>query len=229
MAPKVAAVKAVAVAAETAANRVAPRPSGPDGNGPAHPGGSGGSTPPPRRRGRVVWLAAAIVGLLLVAAIALLVLPDDTDPRVEGGIAEVETPLPPVHGPGVTGGSVSVQDLPGTVTVVNVWATWCEPCKREQPALRALANRYRDRGVTFVGIDYRDDQAKARTWIDDFDVPYPSIYDPNGQTAAQLGFPFLPDTYVVDATGTVRFVSYGETDEAELAGLIDQVLGGSPR
>jgi cytochrome c biogenesis protein CcmG/thiol:disulfide interchange protein DsbE len=159
-----------------------------------------------------------------VGAIASNILGNDTDPRLEGGVAEVDMPLPPLQGPGVTGGSVSVQDLAGAVTVVNVWATWCDPCRREQPALRALANRYADRGVQFVGIDYKDDLHKARDWIDQYDVPYPSISDPTGQTATSLSFPFLPDTYVVDASGTTRFVAYGETDEVELAGLIDRVL-----
>jgi cytochrome c biogenesis protein CcmG/thiol:disulfide interchange protein DsbE len=174
-----------------------------------------------------VWIAVAVVVALLVVATALGVFTDGPDPRTEGGVAEVEMPLPPLQGDGVTGGSVSIQDLGGTVTVVNVWATWCDPCRREQPALRALAERYADRGVSFVGIDYRDDIHKARDWIDSYDVPYPSLSDPQGRTAASLSFPFLPDTYVIDSTGTVRFVAYGETDEAELGGLIDQVLGDS--
>jgi hypothetical protein len=62
--------------------------------------------------------------------------------------------------------------------------------------------------------------------MDDFDVSYPSLYDPQGRTAALLDYPFLPDTYVVDAAGTIRYAIYGETDEAELSGLIDDVLAG---
>ena len=61
--------------------------------------------------------------------------------------------------------------------------------------------------------------------IEEFGVPYPSLFDPSGRTAAELGFPALPDTYVVDPQGTIRWVVYGETDERELAGLIDDVLG----
>ena len=57
-------------------------------------------------------------------------------------------------------------------------------------------------------------------------MPYPSLHDPDGRTAALLGFPFLPDTYVVDASGTMRFAIYGETSAEELSGLIEEVLAG---
>jgi DsbE subfamily thiol:disulfide oxidoreductase len=179
------------------------------------------------RRSRVVWIAFVVVAAALGTAALGGAFSSGPDPRAEGGVAQVEVPMPPLDGEGVAGGPVSVQDLAGHVTVVNIWATWCDPCQREQPALRRLAERYAARGVSFVGIDYRDDRSKARRWIEDFDVPYPSLYDPDGRTAAQLGFPFLPDTYVADADGTIRFAVYGETDEAELSGLIDGLLEGS--
>jgi cytochrome c biogenesis protein CcmG, thiol:disulfide interchange protein DsbE len=209
---------------ETAADVAPPTRTGRSGSG-----GLDQRTPPPGRSNRPVptWLIVLAVISLIAVVSSYAAIRDGSDPRVEGGVAEVDTPLPDIEGEGVSGGPVSIGDQAGQVTVVNVWATWCEPCKREQPALRSLAKRYRDRGVAFVGINYRDDQAKARTWIEDFHVPYPSVYDPNGQIAAQLGFPFLPDTYVVDSGGTIRYAVYGETDEAELSGLIGQVLGGS--
>ena len=63
-------------------------------------------------------------------------------------------------------------------------------------------------------------------WLPRGEVTYPSLYDPQGRTAALLDFPFLPDTYVVDGAGTIRYAIYGETDEDELSGLIDDVLAG---
>ena len=87
-----------------------------------------------------------------------------------------------------------------------------------------MRDDYAARGVEFVGVNYRDDRAAAERWIDSFSVPYPSLYDPDGRTAGSLGFPFLPDTYLVDADGTMRFVVYGETSAQELSGLIDDLL-----
>jgi cytochrome c biogenesis protein CcmG/thiol:disulfide interchange protein DsbE len=78
--------------------------------------------------------------------------------------------------------------------------------------------------VRFVGLNYQDNRAAARAWVDEFDVPYESLFDEQGRYADDLGFPYLPDTYVVDADGTIRWAIYGETNEEELSGLIDEVL-----
>ena len=139
----------------------------------------------------------------------------------------METPLPDLSAIETVSGEALPQDaFGGAATVINVWANWCDPCLREQPALVRVQADYADRGVAFLGINYNDDRLLARQWIDDHDVSYPSLYDPSGRAAALLGFPFLPDTYVVDSGGTIRYGIYGETDEAELSGLIDDVLAG---
>ena len=145
---------------------------------------------------------------------------------VTGVVAESK-PFPPLTGVTVQGGTFETSGLAGRPFVLNVWATWCGPCRREQPALQRVHDRYGDR-VGFVGVNYRDDEAKARDWVREFGVSYPSLSDPSGRFAATLGFPFLPDTYVVDASGTIRYVVYGETDEQEITGLIDRVLGSGP-
>jgi DsbE subfamily thiol:disulfide oxidoreductase len=149
------------------------------------------------------------------------------DPREEGGVAELDQAFPGLRGEAVVGPAVDTDTMEGSVVVVNVWATWCAPCRREQPVLLRVQAHYEGRGVEFVGVNYRDDRAAAERWIQEFAVTYPSVYDPDGRTAATLGFPFLPDTYVVDAGGTMRYVVYGETSEEELSGLIDDVLDGA--
>jgi thiol-disulfide isomerase/thioredoxin len=111
---------------------------------------------------------------------------------------------------------------------VNVWATWCDPCRREQPALVRVERAYRNKGVSFVGINYRDDTEAALTWVEDFGVDYPSLSDPSGSFADDLEFPFLPDTYVVDRRGTIRYSIFGETSAEELSGLLDEVLVAGP-
>lgn len=141
------------------------------------------------------------------------------------GVVEQDRPVPSIAGETLDGQDLDAASYAdGSVLVINAWATWCGPCRREQPVLVRLADRYEDDGVRFLGINYQDDRDAARAWVGEFGVPYPSLFDPSGRTAAQLGFPFLPDTYVVDRDGTIRWVIYGETDERELAGLIDDVL-----
>jgi DsbE subfamily thiol:disulfide oxidoreductase len=140
------------------------------------------------------------------------------------GIARVDEPLPRLSGETLDGDRLDASaHADGSVLVINVWADWCDPCREEQPQLVRLADRYRDE-VRFLGINYQDDRDAARAWVEEFGVPYPSLYDPSGRTAAELGYPALPDTYVVDREGTIRWVVFGATDGPELAGLIDDVL-----
>ena len=141
------------------------------------------------------------------------------------GVVELDRPLPQLLGETLDGDELDAADYAGgSVLVINVWADWCGPCRLEQPMLVELADRYEDDGVRFLGINYQDDRDLARAWVGEFDVPYPSLFDPSGRTAAVLDYPALPDTYVVDRRGTIRWVVFGATDGPQLAGLIDDVL-----
>lgn len=140
------------------------------------------------------------------------------------GVREVSQPLPVLSGEDLRGNPLSSQDLEGHVLVVNTWATWCTPCEREQPALVQVADRYAPLGVRFLGINHADQLAAAQEWVRRYDVPYPSLSDPSGRFAATLGYIGLPDTYVVDRSGTIRFVVTGPTDAPQLSGLLDRVL-----
>jgi thiol-disulfide isomerase/thioredoxin len=144
------------------------------------------------------------------------------------GAKAMHEPAPALAGDSVDGQPLALADLRGNVVVVNFWATWCDPCRDEQPELVGLADDYRAKGVEFLGVNERDDTAKARAWIQEFDVPYPSIVDEPGAWADDFAFFGLPDTYVIDAEGIIRWAVYGQTDATQLKGLIDGVLAGAP-
>jgi peroxiredoxin len=141
----------------------------------------------------------------------------------------VSEPLPELAGQDLQGKQISSEDYRGHVLVVNAWASWCIPfCEQEQPELVAAANRYRDRGVRFLGINHMDQTASANEWVRRFKVPYPSLYDPSGKFAADLDYYGLPDTYVVDPTGTIRYViGPGPVTADQLSTAIDAVLAGA--
>jgi DsbE subfamily thiol:disulfide oxidoreductase len=165
----------------------------------------------------------------LVALVALSVVACTGDPAPRGTVVEaVSEPLPALEGPSVVGDErLSTADLRGSILVINVWATWCEPCRRELPAFARVAEDYAGRGVRFLGINYQDDRAAAAAWIErDYALPYPSIYDRSGESAAALGFPGLPDTFFVDEDGTMRFRALGEISERQLRSTIDRMLEG---
>ena len=161
---------------------------------------------------------------LIVPCLALLVGTACGGSDSVSGVVKVDEPLPRLAGKTLDGDRLDASaHADGSVLVINVWADWCDPCREEQPQLVRLADRYRNE-VRFLGINYQDDQDAARAWVEEFGVPYPSLYDPSGRTAVNLGYPFLPDTYVVDRDGMIRWVVFGASDEQELQGLIDDVL-----
>ena len=140
------------------------------------------------------------------------------------GAKAMNEPAPALAGDTVGGGTAALADLRGKVVVVNFWATWCTPCRAEQPELVRLSDDYRHKGVEFLGVLERDDTAKARAWLKEFGVPYPSIVDEPGAWADDFAFFGLPDTYVIDRAGTIRWSVFGQTDAAQLRPLIDEVL-----
>ena len=140
-------------------------------------------------------------------------------------VRTLSEPLPTLAGKDLDGAQISTDQFRGRVLVVNAWATWCTPCEQEQPALVQIAHRYASDGVRFLGIDHMDQDAAAATWIRTYRVPYPSIADPSGKFAASLDYFGLPDTYVVDADGVIRYaIGPGATSETQLSQLLDQLL-----
>ncbi len=105
--------------------------------------------------------------------------------------------------------------LRGTPVVVNFWASWCEPCKREAPLLRDAHGAY-GADVQFVGVDILDARADAEGFVRDFALPYPSFFDPSGATRDAIGALGQPVTAFYDREGTLVGKVTGEIGADEL-------------
>lgn len=93
--------------------------------------------------------------------------------------------------------------LKGQVYVLNVWATWCVPCREEQEELLAIARQH---VVPIIGLDYRDNQDKAKLWLTQLGNPYSAVaFDGDGRTAIEWGVYGAPETYLVDTHGRIVF------------------------
>lgn len=137
-------------------------------------------------------------------------------------------PAPELVGPTLDGDTFDLADHTGHVVVLNVWASWCAPCRAETPELREVWEETRDSGVQFVGLDTRDSDASAQNFVEAFGVTYPQVLDPDGRL--QLGFAdtlppqAIPSTLIVDKSGRVAGRVIGVVSQSDLLGLIELLL-----
>lgn len=170
-------------------------------------------------RGRVLLLA----GLLGVGG-ALVAITANIDRGSPPSTVAVRGPMPRIDRTALTGGRVTPGLFQEKVTLVNFWASWCGPCRLEQPGLERLWQELEGNGVQFVGISFQDDRAAGLAYLDEFDVTYPSVEDREGLLAYRFGVPYLPATVLVDATGEMRYRLVGAQAETTLRKHLTELL-----
>jgi thiol-disulfide isomerase/thioredoxin len=110
----------------------------------------------------------------------------------------------------------------GVPVLVNIWGSWCGPCRTEAPHLRDAAERF-GRQVQFLGVDIKDLRSPARDFIEEFRWPYPSLFDPQEQIKTGLGYLGQPDTVIYNATRQKVFEMSGPTDRDDLFAALEEV------
>jgi thiol-disulfide isomerase/thioredoxin len=145
-------------------------------------------------------------------------------PDYERALAGAPAPLAALHAQanellpgGVEAYEKRIGALKGYPVVVNVWASWCGPCRFEFPVLQKLSARYGKR-VAFIGVDSQDSADAAKTFLREEPVPYPSYSDPDEEIADSLGATLgLPDTAFYDRSGELAYLKQGPyAEDAEL-------------
>lgn len=142
---------------------------------------------------------------------------------------EERVALPRVTGALLQGGEFDSAEYPDTVLVYNVWGSWCAPCRAEAPALQEVWERTRGRGVQFIGVNVKDNDASARAYEQEFGITYPSIATADSGAVllafrASLPPSAIPSTLIVDRDGRVAARIVGATTYTKLRQLVDEVL-----
>ena len=133
-------------------------------------------------------------------------------------------PAPALSGTTLDGKTWNLADHAGKVVVLNVWGSWCKPCRKEAPDLVAAAKELGP-SVQFVGLNTRDLTKPAPTrFVEEFGVTYPSIFDPSGKLLlgfrGQISPSAIPSTLVIDKNGKVAARVLGETTKDTLLGMV---------
>lgn len=137
-------------------------------------------------------------------------------------------PVPVVSGVDLDGKPLALADYPGQVLVLNVWGSWCGPCRAEAPDLAKVSNATHGDGAQFIGIDVRDNPAAAKSFERRFGIEYPSFDDQSSQVLTQftglVPITAVPSTIFVDADGLIAARVIGRIDRTTLQGLVDDLL-----
>ena len=176
-----------------------------DGPGTPADGADGAGT----RRRRWAF-ALPVLAFVAVAAFLLVGLFREPQkipsPLIDKPAPAFDLPLLPTREAAAEGRFASSQ-LAGKPYVLNVWASWCAPCLQEHPLFVDLAKQKR---ITLIGIDYKDDPTQARNWLARHGNPYDVVAaDRDGRVAIEWGVYGVPETFVVDAQGKIRYKHIG--------------------
>src|SRR5688500_19817754 len=171
---------------------------------------------------RKIWLPLAFIALIVLLAVGLRLNPREVPSPLVGKPAP-HFELPRLDQPATT---FTQKDMLGQVWVLNVWASWCPPCLVEHPVVAELA-----RSVAVVGLNYKDAREDALPWLKRNGDPYQlSVYDAAGRIALDYGVYGVPETYVLDQRGVIRYKHIGpltpEISQQKLRPLVAQLSRG---
>jgi cytochrome c biogenesis protein CcmG/thiol:disulfide interchange protein DsbE len=184
-------------------------------------------TPPPRRGwDRRQITVAGIIGLVIVGIGALLtvgLLNRNVNNSIDAAIAKgqrVQAPnftLPVLtSAPGLpaAGRQVSLSQLRGHPVVLNIWASWCVPCRSEAPILQSVWNHYKSKGVVVLGADVKDLTGDALAFHRAYGLTFPTVRDGEGNIEAPYGTTGVPDTFIIDAQGRIVATLRGQLTDS---------------
>ena len=178
--------------------------------------------------------------LLLVLTACVGGVEDTGDDGYIGGSKKIDTipvgerqKAPVLSGVGLDGEKISTADFAGQTIVVNLWGSWCPPCRKEAPVLKIAAEETADQDVQFLGILAKDDPASAKAFNTKVGITYPSIHDADGRNQAAfadtLGALGIPTTWIIDEKGRLAArITDSELSAATLIDIIEWTKADSP-
>ena len=171
-------------------------------------------------------VVAGVCVIVFLAAFALLLIPKGSHAPRGSALTvapEIGHLAPDFNLPSVNGSHLRLHDYLGKVVLVNFWASWCGPCRREMPALARSYRALSGKGLAVLGIDKQEPASDVRPFIHDMGTTYPVALDNDGTVAQRYRISPLPVTFVIDRKGVVRDINYGGVDEQYVQRWLDRL------
>ncbi len=115
-----------------------------------------------------------------------------------------------------SGKTVNLSDYRGHPVLVNLWASWCPPCRAEMPTLIQFYKQHQGEGLVLLAVNSTDSADAARQFVQQAQMPFPVLYDPEGQVERTMGVDGLPSSFLFDRTGTLSFSWIGQIPQSVL-------------
>jgi cytochrome c biogenesis protein CcmG/thiol:disulfide interchange protein DsbE len=172
----------------------------------------------------VKWIATGL-GIALLALLVYGLLGVGGSTTLDDAVSDGERPeAPSIELPTVDGGTAQLADFRGRPVVLNFWASWCEPCEDEAPALRRAQARLARAGGTVLGVTVEDAREDSRAFAREFGLAFPSLRDVGGRLGQAYGTNGVPETFVIDRQGRVAALQRGSVDDRFLERALAEVL-----
>lgn len=186
-----------------------------------------------RSQWNMLLVFVAIISSLFI--VITRVQPDTTVPASPPRSAAATVPAPRENHPApdftlsdLAGNPVRLSDLRGQVVLVNVWATWCPPCRAEMPILQAAYEQYRERGFIVLAINLREDARTVTQYMEQGGLAFPALLDSDGSVSDAYQARVLPSSFFIDKGGVVRAVYRGPLSRGIIGGTVEQLLAETP-
>ncbi|MBE0682760.1 MAG: TlpA family protein disulfide reductase [Anaerolineales bacterium] len=175
---------------------------------------------------RVIALMTTGLGLLAIGVMFLMLF--DQYPASTQDFstvpAKVNFPAPELILKDIFGRQVSLADYRGSVVLVNLWATWCPPCREEMPTLQAFYQKYKEKGFVLVGIDQEESLDVVLPFVDEFGLTFPVWMDEKYEAQQKFNTMNLPSSYVIDRGGQVRLMWIGGISKKNLEKFVPDII-----
>ncbi|MFZ4755604.1 MAG: TlpA family protein disulfide reductase [Miltoncostaeaceae bacterium] len=186
------------------------------------------------RRRLIGLIAGGVAALLIIALLVVGLAASGGSTAIDDALVSGQRPPAPditlpvlVSGPGLppAGQQVSLSSLKGTPVVLNLWASWCGPCRDEAPIFETAWERYRGKGALVLGLDLQDLSGNALEFLREYGITYPSLRDGSDASKRDLEATGVPETYIIDKQGRIALHITGQVTELrQITVPLDQVL-----